>query len=94
MTRPTDDPVLRRFRSALDEIYGDKSGRVVLFGSRAQGDAHDDSDYDVAVFFKSPPINRRNAAGWPIFASGFWTIQGPSSIPIPSPLECTPIRPH
>jgi uncharacterized protein len=55
MTRPTDDPLLRRFRSALDEIYGDKIGRVVLFGSRARGDAHDDSDYDVAVFFKLAP---------------------------------------
>jgi predicted nucleotidyltransferase len=25
---------------------------VVLFGSRARGDAHDDSDYDVAVFLR------------------------------------------
>jgi uncharacterized protein len=24
----------------------------VLFGSRARGDAHEDSDYDVAVFLK------------------------------------------
>jgi predicted nucleotidyltransferase len=25
---------------------------VVLFGSRARGDAHEDSDYDVAVFLR------------------------------------------
>lgn len=27
--------------------------RIVLFGSRARGDARDDSDYDVAVFLKN-----------------------------------------
>ena len=47
---PADDPVLRRFRAALDAIYGDRIRRVVLFGSRARGDARADSDYDVAVF--------------------------------------------
>lgn len=45
-----DDPVLKRFRAALDTLYGDRIERVVLFGSRARGDARDDSDYDVAVF--------------------------------------------
>lgn len=46
------DPVLKRFRAALSEIYGDRLERVVLYGSRARGDAHEDSDYDVAVFLK------------------------------------------
>ncbi|MDG3444030.1 nucleotidyltransferase domain-containing protein [Nitrospirillum amazonense] len=49
----TDDPVLYRFRSAIDEMYGDRLDRVVLFGSRARGDARADSDYDVAIFLKS-----------------------------------------
>jgi predicted nucleotidyltransferase len=49
---PADDPILKRFRAALDEIYGDRLERVVLFGSRARGDARADSDYDVAVFLK------------------------------------------
>ncbi len=44
------DPILKRFRAALDEIYGDRLERVVLFGSRARGDAGEDSDYDIAVF--------------------------------------------
>jgi len=48
----TDDKILRRFRAALDELYGDRIERVVLFGSRARGDAHEASDYDIAVFLK------------------------------------------
>lgn len=46
------DPALKRFRDALDKIYGERIERVVLFGSRARGDAHADSDYDVAVFLR------------------------------------------
>jgi len=46
------DPIMGRFRAALDEIYGERIERVVLFGSRARGDARPDSDYDVAVFLK------------------------------------------
>jgi predicted nucleotidyltransferase len=45
--------VLTRYRKALDEVYGtQKIERVVLFGSRARGDARADSDYDVAVFLR------------------------------------------
>ncbi len=49
---PQKDPILIRFRTALDEIYGPRIERVVLFGSRARGDAGPDSDYDVAVFLR------------------------------------------
>ena len=48
------DPVLVRFRAALDDVYGARIERVVLFGSRARGDAQPDSDYDVAVFLYDP----------------------------------------
>jgi predicted nucleotidyltransferase len=47
-----DNPILERFRAALEEIYRDRLERVVLFGSRARGDARADSDYDIAVFIK------------------------------------------
>jgi predicted nucleotidyltransferase len=33
-------------------MYGKQIERVVLFGSRARGDALPDSDYDVAVFLR------------------------------------------
>jgi predicted nucleotidyltransferase len=48
--KPQDEPVLKSFRAAVTEIYGARVERVVLFGSRARGDAQPDSDYDVAVF--------------------------------------------
>ena len=47
-----DDPILRRIRAAMNALYGDRIERVVLFGSRARGDAREDSDYDVAVFLE------------------------------------------
>jgi predicted nucleotidyltransferase len=57
------DPVITRYRKALDEMYGDRLERVVLYGSRARGDARLDSDYDVAVFLYgmnelSPELHR------------------------------------
>lgn len=45
-----NDPVLDKFCSALRDAYGDRIERIVLYGSRARGDAREDSDYDVAVF--------------------------------------------
>ena len=44
------EPVRVRFRAALEQLYGPRLDRVVLFGSRARCDARPDSDYDVAVF--------------------------------------------
>jgi len=52
VTKAPDDPILKRFRAAVSEIYGDRLERVVLYGSHARGDAHPDSDYDVAVFLR------------------------------------------
>jgi hypothetical protein len=50
-----NDPILKCFRAALDEIYAGRIERVVLLGSRARGDACKDSDYDAAVFLRDMP---------------------------------------
>jgi uncharacterized protein len=52
MTTLPADPNLARFRAALDETYGPRLERVVLYGSRARGESSPDSDYDVAVFLR------------------------------------------
>jgi uncharacterized protein len=62
---PAFDPILQRFRAAIGESYGDRIERVVLYGSRARGDAQPDSDYDIALFL-------RNSAS-------FWVEMGPLS---------------
>ena len=59
---PEVDPVLKRFRTALQDIYGERIERVVLFGSRARGDAQADSDYDVAVFLRALHFNHEAAS--------------------------------
>src|SRR6516165_5871708 len=55
MEPPQNTPTLKRFRATLAEIYGPRLERVVLYGSRARGDAHEESDYDVAVFVRDMP---------------------------------------
>ncbi len=47
-----DNAVLLRLREELDRVYGARLDRVVLYGSRARGQARNDSDYDVAVFLR------------------------------------------
>jgi|SRR5271165_2124384 len=57
------DPIIVKFRAALDKAYGPRIERVVLYGSRARGDAKPDSDYDVAVFLEDM------ASRWDVFGT-------------------------
>lgn len=52
MERGLENVALQHFRTAIGNAYGDRAERVILFGSRARGDAHPDSDYDIAVFLR------------------------------------------
>jgi predicted nucleotidyltransferase len=40
---------LDRFRAALERRFGSRLRELVLFGSHARGDAHEESDVDVLV---------------------------------------------
>lgn len=45
---------LRAFTSALQERFGQQLMEVLLFGSRARGEAHPGSDIDVVVILDLP----------------------------------------
>lgn len=42
-------PILEDLKAGLQELYGAKLRRLILFGSYARGEAERDSDIDVAV---------------------------------------------
>lgn len=52
-----NDLVLVRLRTTLTSLYSARLERVLLFGSRARGEARPESDYDVAVFLE--PLDDR-----------------------------------
>ena len=45
-------PVLQQLRAGLEALYGDRLDRVLLYGSRARGDAGPESDVDVLVVLR------------------------------------------
>jgi predicted nucleotidyltransferase len=44
--------ILSQLRARLEDSYGDRLVKMVLFGSQARGDAQSDSDIDVLVVLK------------------------------------------
>ncbi len=48
------DTILREFREGLEQIYGPRLFRLVLFGSQAREEAQPDSDIDVMVVLRGP----------------------------------------
>jgi predicted nucleotidyltransferase len=52
MTNPELTSLLRILRQELARLLGEQLDRVLLFGSRARGEAHPDSDIDVLVIMR------------------------------------------
>ena len=44
--------ILKLVKAHLEDTYGDGVIKVILYGSQARGDAHKDSDVDVAIVVK------------------------------------------
>ncbi len=55
---PSQDDLLNRFARLVHSRYG---ARVFLFGSRARGTAHAESDYDIVIVARSFEGQRRIA---------------------------------
>jgi predicted nucleotidyltransferase len=47
-------PILNELKQELQELYGDRLVRLILFGSHARGEANSDSDIDLLAVLKSP----------------------------------------
>jgi predicted nucleotidyltransferase len=81
-----ENPILAKFSAAFTEMYCDRFERVVLFGSRARGDAQPNSDYDVAVLLNglNGPSDRwaelRKLADLRVSGRGAAPLHQPASI--------------
>jgi predicted nucleotidyltransferase len=52
---PTDlEPLLTELRSELDDLYGDRLVKLILYGSQMRGEVHGESDVDVLVVLEGP----------------------------------------
>ena len=51
----TDLTLPREYKRRVESTFGERIAKMVLFGSRARGDVHEESDWDIAVFFKDEP---------------------------------------
>lgn len=50
----TIKPLLNELKCDLQELYGDRLVKLILFGSHARGEANLDSDIDLLAVLKSP----------------------------------------
>ncbi len=44
------------FKAAVSKLYGDRLAKVILYGSYARGDAHEESDIDFLVVLKDDEV--------------------------------------
>lgn len=44
--------IAEEYKASLQQLYGNELAELVLFGSYARGDQHDESDVDFAIVFQ------------------------------------------
>lgn len=53
---PIVSQIAQEYKENLQKLYGDELAELVLFGSHARGDNHEESDLDFAIVFRSASI--------------------------------------
>ena len=64
------DKILQEFRDGLEQIYGSRLVRIVLFGSQARDEAEPDSDIDVMLVLQGAVNPHREIRRLSSFTSG------------------------
>jgi predicted nucleotidyltransferase len=54
---PAIDPIVRAFKKAMQELYGDRLCDVILYGSYARGDYDEESDIDLMIVLADEVVN-------------------------------------
>ncbi|MCU0390175.1 MAG: nucleotidyltransferase domain-containing protein, partial [Thermoflexibacter sp.] len=50
--------VTQQFKKTMQELYGDRLAKIVLYGSYARGDFHEESDIDFLVVLNDETIEK------------------------------------
>jgi predicted nucleotidyltransferase len=51
---PVVKQIAKEYKAVLHELYGEELAELVLFGSYARGDQHEESDVDFAIVLYNP----------------------------------------